>query len=324
MQEIGVYQKLFEAHLLRFSQKSSPANLYEPIAYLLSLEGKRLRPILALMAADCWGTDPKQALPAAQAVEIFHNFTLMHDDIMDAAPLRRGQATVHKKWDVNTAILSGDAMLIEAYQCLEPYSSELFISLTSLLSKTALEVCEGQQLDMDFSVQSKIKLEDYLEMIRLKTAVLVGCSLKMGALVALATEEEAQKIYDFGVLLGIAFQIQDDWLDVFGSQSDVGKKLGGDIVENKKTMLYHMALQKASQAQQNALMKLYEPSSMPPDEKIRQVLEIFEATEASSQTLAQVTHFTNEAYKCLDSLNIDTNKKTLLKDFGNWLMNRKH
>ncbi|MEK9604249.1 MAG: polyprenyl synthetase family protein, partial [Flavobacteriaceae bacterium] len=234
------YQHSFKCALEDFSEDKAPQNLYLPIQYLLDLGGKRIRPFLTLMAAESFGATPKDALGAALSVEVFHNFTLMHDDIMDKALLRRGRDTVHQKWDVNTAILSGDAMLIKSYQSLENYPVNIFQKLTCLLSKTALEVCEGQQYDMDFETNSNVSQEDYLEMIRLKTAVLVGCALKMGAIIGNASEKDQQAIYEFGIQLGLAFQLQDDYLDSFGDQATLGKKIGGDILEDKKTILYHL------------------------------------------------------------------------------------
>ena len=220
-------QQAFESALEDFYKDQSPQNLYLPIQYLLDLGGKRIRPLLTLMAGEAYGVSAKDTIGAAMAVEVFHNFTLMHDDIMDKARIRRGKPTVHEKWDVNTAILSGDAMLIKAYQSLESYPTDVFQKLTRLLSKTAIEVCEGQQHDMDFETRPNTSEVEYLEMIRLKTAVLVGCALQMGAIIGGASEEDQQVIYDFGIQLGLAFQLQDDYLDTFGDQDTFGKKIGG-------------------------------------------------------------------------------------------------
>ena len=208
-----------------------------PINYILQLGGKRLRPVLTLMTADIFDADYKKALDAALSVEIFHNFSLVHDDIMDDAPLRRGQQTVHEKWDLNTGILSGDAMLIMAYQLFENYEPKTFQDLAKLFSKTALEVCEGQQYDVDFETRDDVTIPEYLKMIEYKTAVLVGAAMKMGAIVANASKSDQEDIYSFGRLLGIAFQLQDDYLDAFGDPKTFGKQVGGDIIENKKTYL---------------------------------------------------------------------------------------
>ena len=238
MKFLTAYQKLLDASLISANKDKAPHGLYAPIDYLLSLGGKRLRPVLVLMACEAFGKAPKAGLAAAKAVEIFHNFTLMHDDIMDKAAMRRGQQTVHQKWDVNTAILSGDAMLIQAYACLNEYPPEQFKALTQLLSKTALEVCEGQQHDVDFETSAAVSIAQYLEMIRLKTAVLVGCAMEMGARIGGADPAHAKQLYRFGEQLGIAFQLQDDYLDTFGDAATFGKRIGGDIAENKKPYWY--------------------------------------------------------------------------------------
>ena len=256
MNSINHYREEFLAHLRTSVAVKEPRNLYEPIDYILQLGGKRLRPVLTLIAADLFGGDYRKALPAAAAVEVFHNFSLVHDDIMDNASLRRGKATVHQKWNSNIAILSGDAMLISAYCLLENYPPDTFVALAKLFSKTALEVCEGQQWDMDFETQAQVSIPQYLQMIRYKTAVLVGAALQMGAIIAGASIENQRLIYDFGVTIGLAFQLQDDYLDTFGDE-DFGKKIGGDILENKKTILYLKALALADEAQRNTLIAQY-------------------------------------------------------------------
>ena len=232
--DIQHYQKHFLEFLASKNWKREPINLYEPVDYILKLGGKRMRPILTLMAADIFSKEYKKAMPAALAVEVFHNFTLVHDDIMDDAPLRRGKETVHEKWDINTGILSGDAMLILAYQFFEEYEPIIFQKLAKLFSKTALEVCDGQQLDVDFETRNDVTIPEYIHMIRLKTSVLVAAALQMGAIVAETSEENEQLIYDFGLNLGLAFQLQDDYLDTFGDSETFGKQVGGDIIENKK------------------------------------------------------------------------------------------
>ncbi len=234
MRSVQAYQELFSTHLQSIAFAKEPLGLYDPISYILKLGGKRMRPVLALMACEAVGKNPSSALGVATAVELFHNFTLLHDDIMDEASLRRGQQTVHQKWDVNTGILSGDALLVIAYQQLNQYEDTLFSQLTKLLSETALLVCEGQQYDVDFETRNDVSLDAYIEMIRLKTAVLLGCALRMGALVGNATTVAADSLHEFGVNLGIAFQLQDDLLDAFGDPKTFGKKVGGDIVEIKK------------------------------------------------------------------------------------------
>lgn len=313
---------LLNNHLKQVNEQPQPQNLYVPIDYLLGLGGKRLRPVLTLLAAQVYGKQVESALPAALAVELFHNFSLMHDDIMDDAYLRRGQATVHQKWNLNTAILSGDAMLILAYQKMEVYSGKLFKDLTQLFSKTAREVCEGQQMDMDFESRSDVTLEEYLEMIRLKTAVLVGCALQMGALVAGASNKDEQALYQFGVHLGIAFQLQDDYLDTFGDAASFGKQIGGDIIENKKTVLYHYCKAQASIEQQQSLHQWMQLQPQDPSEKIRAVKQLFSVTQADQHTLNQVKFYTEQAFEQLESTDLPSAAKSVFINFGTWLMHR--
>ena len=248
MKSIAQYREAFQEYLDLKIQVKEPVNLYNPMRYILGLGGKRLRPVLVLMSAEIFEADYKNALDAALAIEIFHNFSLVHDDIMDDAPLRRGKETVHERWDINTGILSGDAMLINAYQLFENYQSEIFQELAKLFSKTAMQVCEGQQYDIDFESRDDVSIEDYLKMIEYKTAVLVGASLQMGAIVANTSEANKQSVYEFGRLLGIAFQLQDDYLDAFGDPETFGKQSGGDIIENKKTFLYLKSLEASAES----------------------------------------------------------------------------
>jgi geranylgeranyl diphosphate synthase type II len=322
MESLSRYQILFDNYLENNKQKSKPLGLYAPIEYILSLGGKRLRPLLALMATEAFGNKPEEALPAALSVEVFHNFTLIHDDIMDQAPLRRGAPSVHNKWDENTGILSGDAMLIQAYQCLETYPNELFVKLIKHTSKTALEVCEGQQYDMDFETQKDVTISAYLQMIRLKTAVLVGHSLKIGAWIGYASDQEAQLLYDFGVLLGMAFQIQDDYLDAFGDPKDFGKQVGGDILENKKTILYHEVMKSGNTKEKEALIQWYD-TTVKNNQKVIAVKDIFKSSGASIASQKLVTSYTEDAFKKLENLTISQQGKELLIEFGQNLMNRK-
>ena len=322
MESLSKYQILFNDYLETNKQKPSPHGLYAPIEYILSLGGKRLRPLLALMATEAFGNKPEEALPAALSVEVFHNFTLIHDDIMDQAPIRRGAPSVHNKWNENTGILSGDAMLIQAYQCLEPYQNDLFVKLIKHTSKTALEVCEGQQYDMDFETQKDVSISAYLEMIRLKTAVLVGHSLKIGAWIGNASDQEAQLLYDFGVLLGMAFQIQDDYLDAFGDPKDFGKQVGGDILENKKTILYHEVMKSGNIKEKKELIQWYD-TTVKNNQKVIAVKEIFKSSGASIASQKFVASYTEDAFKKLESLIISAQGKELLIEFGQNLMNRK-
>ena len=325
MTSLKDYKQFFEIALENSYSTSPPAALYQPIYYLLNLGGKRLRPILTLMAADIFGNNHRKAIDAALAVEIFHNFTLMHDDIMDSAPIRRGSATVHNKWNTNTAILSGDAMMILAYQALESYKDPLFRKLNSLFSKTAIEVCKGQQYDLDFETQLEVNQGDYLEMIRLKTAVLVGCSLEMGALIGGANQADSKNLYDFGVLLGIAFQIQDDYLDAYANSESFGKQLSGDIIENKKTILYHQAMENGSSKEKTTLRNWFSTEVKEKDvsKKINAVKSLFDKTGASDASKALVIKYTQAAFEKLDILDISDNNKIIFKTFGTNLMERK-
>jgi geranylgeranyl diphosphate synthase, type II len=323
MHSISYYQELISAHFENLIIDKQPNNLYEPIRYILSLGGKRMRPVLTLMATEIFNVDCKNALNAATAVEVFHNFSLIHDDIMDDAPLRRGHVTVHEKWNVNTGILSGDAMLILAYQYFESYEPAVFRELAKLFSKTALEVCEGQQYDVDFETRNDVTIEEYLKMIEYKTAVLVGAAMKMGAIVAETTQENANLIYEFGLNLGIAFQIQDDYLDAFGDPETFGKQVGGDIIENKKTFLYLKALEFATTQQKEELLQLFSKSLVENEEKIRLVKEIFTSSGASEATQNAIKDYTFEAFKTLEKMQIEADKKALLKAFGENLMSRK-
>lgn len=322
MLTVDRYRQEFEDYLSQNIIKQEPANLYDPMVYILGLGGKRVRPVLVLMAAEILGSDSKKALDAALAIEVFHNFSLIHDDIMDDAPLRRGEQTVHERWDINTGILSGDAMLIKAYQLFEKYPGETFRQLAELFSSTAIKVCEGQQYDMDFEVQEKVSIDDYLKMIEYKTAVLVGASLKMGAIVAEASAENCERIYEFGRLLGIAFQLQDDYLDAFGDPDSFGKQVGGDIIENKKTFLYLSSLQHAASGEAMQLEHLYSINPPDPSSKVETVKALFESSGAAELTRKEIEKYTTKAFKVLEELQIPEERKKPLYNFGKGLMDR--
>ena len=322
MQNIPFYQKGFQAYLNDFIKKREPASLYDPINYILKLGGKRLRPVLTLMTAEIFDCDYKIALDAALSIEVFHNFSLIHDDIMDDAPLRRGQETVHEKWDVNTGILSGDAMLILAYQLFENYEPKSFHELAKLFSKTALEVCEGQQYDVDFETQDDVEISDYLKMIEFKTAVLVGAAMKMGAIVAQASIKNQEHIFDFGKNLGIAFQLQDDYLDAFGDPKVFGKQIGGDIIENKKTYLLLKALELSNKSDKLQLEHLYSLTPSDQTDKINSIKQIFIDSGADKATKQAIEAYTMKAMNVLDELEVSNSKKTVLKNFAAELMNR--
>ena len=316
------YQKDFIDYLESKKWINEPKNLYEPVDYIIKLGGKRMRPVLTLMAADIFSGGYEKAMPAALAVEVFHNFTLIHDDIMDDAPLRRGKETVHEKWDVNTGILSGDAMLILAYQYFENYEPIVFQKLAKLFSKTALEVCDGQQLDVDFETRNDVTINEYINMIRLKTSVLVAAALKMGAIVAETTEENINLIYDFGLNLGLAFQLQDDYLDTFGDPETFGKQVGGDIIENKKTFLYLKSLEVANEVDRRKLQFFYNQKLKDNSIKIAEVTRIFEVNDIPDLIKEQIKNYTDKAFKTLSGMNISEENQQGLKNFGLWLMNR--
>lgn len=303
-------------------QEREPVQLYRPMTYILQLGGKRLRPVLTLMTTDAMGGDFREALPAALALEMFHNFSLVHDDIMDAAPLRRGKPTVHTKWDINTGILSGDAMLIQSYQLFEAYDPVLFKTLTGLFSKTALEVCEGQQYDVDFETMDEVGIGQYLQMIRCKTAVLLGACMKMGAIIAGASEPEQQAAYNFGLDLGVAFQLQDDYLDAFGDPETFGKQLGGDIMENKKTYLYLKAIELADASEIRELQHLFSIKPHDREGKVSRVCAIYEESGASRQTRKEIQRYTMQAFEYLDELKLPDAAAAGFRDFGEALMER--
>ena len=323
MHAIHQYQEFFITYLESQKINKDPKNLYEPIDYILSLGGKRMRPVLTLLSAEVFDADYTKALPAAMAVEVFHNFSLVHDDIMDDAPLRRGKQTVHEKWDINAGILSGDAMLILAYQYFEKYEPIVFKDLAKLFSKTAIEVCEGQQWDVDFETRADVTIPEYLKMIEYKTAVLVAAAMKMGAIIADTSVENANLIYDFGLNLGLAFQLQDDYLDAFGDPETFGKQVGGDIIENKKTYLYLKALEFSTPEKASELEKLFSLQLEDNSEKIETAKTVFNKSGASKATQEAIEMYTFKAFETLERMTISEEKKNILKTFGKNLMGRK-
>lgn len=322
MHSIKQYQEFISEYLSEQQIVREPKNLYEPISYILALGGKRIRPTLTLMTAEIFGTDYKKALPAALAIEVFHNFSLIHDDIMDDAPLRRGNETVHEKWDLNTGILSGDAMLILAYQYFEQYEPTVFRDLAKLFSKTAIQVCEGQQWDVDFENRDAVTIPEYLKMIEYKTAVLVAAAMKMGAIIATTSTENCDLIYDFGLNLGLAFQLQDDYLDAFGDPATFGKQVGGDIIENKKTYLYLKAKEFSTQEEKEELAHLFSIQPTDSTDKVASVKMVFQKTGAADATQQAITEFTMKAFETLAKMNITEDKKDILRLFGEKLMSR--
>lgn len=317
------YQTAFEQSLKTYNLPSEPKGLYDPIAYIMALGGKRLRPCLVLAACEACKNSYAEAQQAALAAELFHNFTLIHDDIMDEAPLRRGKATVHSKWNLNTGILSGDAMLILAYQQLASYNPELQADLMALFSKTALEVCEGQEYDVAFEQLPAVSESAYLKMIQFKTAVLVAAALKMGALIGAADSESAELFYDFGLALGTAFQIQDDYLDAFGDPETFGKQVGGDILENKKTYLVVKLQELGSIEQRQALDHWYGANAhASSEEKVAEVKQLFTESGAAEATREAVQAHTLESQRILTSLEKKGIKTSTLTAFSEALLLR--
>ncbi|HPE43542.1 MAG TPA: polyprenyl synthetase family protein [Bacteroidales bacterium] len=314
-----------EINTLISSQKfnGNPPALYAPIAYIMEQGGKRLRPLLTLMACDLFEGNIPDALYPALAVEIFHNFTLVHDDIMDKAPLRRGKETVYKKWNADIAILSGDTMFAMAYQYTLKTKTQLVPSILQVFSKAAIEVCEGQQLDMDFEKQEEVSIAEYLNMIRLKTAVLLGASLEIGAVVAQASPGQVKAIYDFGIALGMAFQLKDDLLDVYGTQADFGKVSGGDIASNKKTYLLLKALQLADDQTRKSLKSLYRADNQTETtQKIKQVKAIFAQLNVQNEVEKVMQTYYQQAVEILAHLEADEVKKKELADYASFLYSR--
>lgn len=275
-EQLEEMQQTLEEHIQNLDFQGKPNELYEPIQYLMQLGGKRIRPLLTLLAYNLYQDNFKSILNPATAVEVFHNFTLMHDDIMDKAPIRRGEATVHEKWNENTAILSGDVMLVKAYEMFLDIPGDKLPTCLRLFSKTAAEVCEGQQLDMNFEASETVTEAAYLDMIRLKTAVLLGFSLRLGAELAGAEPNDSQKLYDFGVNIGIGFQLKDDLLDVYANKSLFGKQVGGDIISNKKTYLLIKALEIATEKPRKDLKNWLEKKYFDPEEKVKAVTGIYD------------------------------------------------
>ena len=295
---------------------AAPAELYEPCAYMLELGGKRLRPALLLMAYELFRDDIDQALPAAWAVELFHNFTLMHDDIMDAAPLRRGQPTVHTRWNTTTGILSGDVMLIYAYRFLEKFDDPTAIpALLATFSQAATEVCEGQQMDISFETRPDVSAAEYLRMIELKTAVLLGCALRMGAICAGAHAADTEHLYQVGRLAGIAFQIQDDLLDTYGDPAKFGKQVGGDIVQNKKTLLVLRSSELASEADRAELSRLMHTGPENAAEKVAAVRDIFDRYDIPRRIAEEKQQYQRQAFEHLEAVGVDAPRKAVLREF---------
>jgi geranylgeranyl diphosphate synthase, type II len=324
------YKRLFNLFEIELNKeienisRRNPLNLYEPVVYTLNMGGKRIRPVLLLMAFDLFSSNFNKAIPAALAIELFHNFTLLHDDIMDKSALRRNKDTVHIAFCENTAILSGDAMSILSYEYLSSCDTSNYKEVLSLFNNTALKICEGQQLDMDFEKTIKVSVNDYLNMIGLKTAVLLAASLKLGGLIAETNQTNCDNLYSFGYNLGMAFQLQDDLLDTFGNTENFGKNIGGDIVSNKKTYLMLNALELANNEQKEELLYLTSTNNTPIDSKIKKVISIYNSLNIEQLTKQKITEYYAFAFSALSDLEVENYKKDGLIHIANKMMNRNH
>ena len=314
--------KLFEDYIETFINDLNDNAVYEPIEYFLKLPSKRVRPLLTLISSSLYSDDIKNALSASLANEVFHNFTLVHDDIMDSSKIRRGNESVHIKWNVNQAILSGDAMQILAYKCLENYESKIQKKLIQIFNDTALKICEGQQLDIEFEKEKDLKFSDYIQMIKYKTAVLLGSSLKMGGIVNNASESDLELLYDIGLNLGLAFQIQDDYLDLFGDEKLIGKKIGGDVIKRKKTVMYHVYKDISSSEDSRFLDQIYDDNKLDDLTKVEKITSLYKDKEVNIKTRKLSQEYSSKAISLIEKLNIKNDNKTGLIDICNKLLSR--
>ncbi|OFZ09341.1 MAG: hypothetical protein A3D92_04475 [Bacteroidetes bacterium RIFCSPHIGHO2_02_FULL_44_7] len=322
MKRLAAYTAYIEEHLQKVRVPKKPDLLYDPFRYSLTIGGKRIRPMLTLLSAEMFGIDREKALPQALSVEVFHNFTLIHDDIMDEAPLRRNKVTIHEKWNTNIGILSGDAMLIEAFKLLSDIDPAQLPEALALFNQTAIEVCKGQQFDMDFEAREDVSVHEYIEMIRLKTSVLLGSALRLGAIVAGASEEDKQAVYLFGQHIGIAFQIQDDILDLYADPEKFGKQIGGDIIANKKTLLYLIAVNKASKNQYAILRRLRDVEDL--EMKIARTRELFDHLKVREACQAHMEGHFEMAKQALEHVSVPKEKKEILVGLAEFLMKREN
>ena len=320
MPDLKKFQEIISKEIRNTSANKFPKELYAPIDYTLSNGGKRLRPLLTLIACDIFNGKITDAIHPALGIEIFHNFTLVHDDIMDKSPVRRGKPTVYKNWDSNIAILSGDTMFVLAYEYVVNTKQEYLKEILDTFNTTSREVCEGQQYDMNFENQSDVSIDDYLLMIKLKTAVLIAASLKIGAIIAGASKKDKENIYTFGEKIGIAFQLKDDYLDTFGNLEKFGKKIGNDIITNKKTYLYLKAFEDADNKQKERLEKAFALSNN--DKKINEVINIYKELNIDKKTESEISKYYNDALNYLNLVNISDENKTFIKKFSNKLVDR--
>lgn len=312
----------FEKQLEKQNFAGEPKELYEPISYTISYGGKRIRPVLTLMACELFCGDAEKALQQAIAIELFHNFTLIHDDIMDNAPIRRGRETVYRKWNGNIAILSGDTLFALAYHYAQQADKEILSPILSVFNQTAIEVCEGQQFDLNYETNNHVTVDEYINMIRLKTGVLFGASLKIGAIIGGASAEDADNLYHFGVNIGLGFQLQDDLLDTFGDETIFGKKTGGDIITNKKTFLYLKALECSDADHREQLISLYNMDDIDAESKITQVKNIFNSLNINSLAAAEIETFYNKGMEYLNKVNLEQGNKEILIDIASKMIQR--
>ncbi|WP_413667627.1 polyprenyl synthetase family protein [Mucilaginibacter sp. Mucisp86] len=324
MKQLTELQLLINDAVGKLSYPAYPADLYEPISYILSIGGKRMRPALLLLACDLFGGDVDKAIEPALAIEVFHNFTLMHDDIMDKAPLRRGKATVHEKWNANVAILSGDAMMVEANRMMMKVDDNILRKVLDVFNDTATGVCEGQQIDMSFEQRNDVSIEEYINMIRLKTAVLLGGTLKIGSIIGGAALTDADLIDAFGVNLGIAFQLQDDILDVYGDPEKFGKQVGGDIISNKKTFLLIRALELAKDNQAQTLSNWLNATEFDSVEKVKVITGIYNELNIRQHAEEAMQTYADKAFAALDAINLPEGHKQYLHDFADGLLVREN
>lgn len=322
MISIDSLQKELEEKLKSLNWNKNPQGLYTPVEYSIALGGKRVRPVMCLASCLLFTDDYQKAMPAAIAIEIFHNFTLLHDDVMDKADIRRGNPTVWKKWDANTAILSGDAMLIEAYKLLAQTDSPAFAMILNTFNQTALEVCEGQQYDMEFESRDNVTIAEYMEMIRLKTAVLLAGAVKIGALIGGAADADTEALYNFAIKLGLAFQLQDDLLDTYGDEKTFGKAIGGDIMENKKTYLLISAIERARPEQLNAIRAWIAEENPKREEKVEAIRNIYDEIGVKNMTEEKINQLFTQAIQIVREMNISAEGKLFFTEFANKLLKR--
>jgi geranylgeranyl diphosphate synthase type II len=324
MNKLSDLQQMISDAVNELTYPAHPGQLYEPISYILSLGGKRMRPALLLMACELFGGDVTKAISPALAIEVFHNFTLMHDDIMDNAPLRRGKTTVHEKWNQNVGILSGDVMLIEGYKLMMQVDNIILRQVLDIFNETAVGVCEGQQIDMEFEQQNDVRIDEYINMIRLKTAVVLGGALRIGALIGGAPAKDAALLSTFGEQLGIAFQLQDDILDVYGDPEKFGKLVGGDIISNKKTYLLIKALELAKGEDAIELSNLINATQFDNTEKVAAVTRIYNSLQIRQYAEEAMQTYADNAFEALEQIDLPEDHKQYLHDFADGLLVREN